>query len=73
MQNHITALINNLTSLLIKFADNPDEECWKGYFYAIILTATAVVQTLFLGQYFQSVFVMEMQIKLPWYQLYIAR
>lgn len=51
------------TSLLISFVEDPTVESWKGYLYAIVLTVTAVVQTLFLSQYFQRMFVVGLQIR----------
>ena len=38
--------------LIIGFAKDPSQPAWKGYFYAIILFITAVLQSLFLQQYF---------------------
>jgi len=41
--------------------DNGKNDEWKGYFYAILLLATSVLQTLILGQYFQRMFVVGMR------------
>lgn len=50
-------------SLLIGFVEDLTQESWKGYLYAIILTLTAMLQTLILGQYFQRMFVVGLQIR----------
>lgn len=60
-QRYVTVFF--IFSLLISFVADPTQESWKGYLYAFILTITAMLQTLFLGQYFQRMFVIGMQIR----------
>lgn len=55
--------ITFVLSLLIGFVEDTTQESWKGYLYAIILTLTAMLQTVILGQYFQRMFVIGMQIR----------
>lgn len=49
--------------MLIGFVEDTTQESWKGYLYAAILTITAMIQTLILGQYFQRMFIIGMQIR----------
>ena len=53
----------NYCSLLIAFVNNPDEENWKGYLYAFVLTATAVAQTIFVNQYLHRMFIVGLQVR----------
>nr|QST14986.1 ABCC1-2 protein [Diaphanosoma celebensis] len=52
-----------ILKFLISFVKDKTENVWKGYFFAIILTVTALIQTIFLGQYFQRMFVVGMRIR----------
>lgn len=47
---------------MIAFVEEGKEE-WKGYFYAVILFATATIQTLILSQYFNRMFIVGMRIR----------
>ena len=63
-----TALFYNLRTcslprLLITFTEDKDEPDWKGYFYATLLFVTAVVQSLFLHQYFHRCFTLGMRMR----------
>ena len=49
--------------LLIEFVVESRIELWKGYLYAIIMTLTAMIQTIFLSQYNQKIFVIGMRIR----------
>jgi len=49
--------------LLIAFVSNKDIQDWKGYLYAVILTVTAITQTVFLSQYFQRMFIVGLQVR----------
>lgn len=60
---HLTNIFCIRFSLLINFVEDETQESWKGYLYAFILTITAVIQTLVLGQYFQRMFIIGMQIR----------
>ena len=49
--------------LLIEFVVESRIELWKGYLYAFIMTLTAMIQTIFLSQYNQKMFVIGMRIR----------
>ncbi|XP_059352167.1 multidrug resistance-associated protein 1-like isoform X3 [Daphnia carinata] len=63
MQDLLAFVSPQILSLLIGFVEDTSQESWKGYLYAVILTLTAMLQTLILGQYFQRMFVIGMQIR----------
>ncbi|XP_040290618.1 canalicular multispecific organic anion transporter 1-like isoform X2 [Bufo bufo] len=48
---------------MVSFTSNPEEYLWKGFFYAILLLVTAVIQSLCLQQYFQGCFVLGMRVR----------
>lgn len=52
-----------ICSALIDYVNRPEVENWKGYFYAVILTLTAIIQTIFLSQYFQRMLVVGLQVR----------
>ena len=39
-----------IIGLVINFVHEQDEENWKGYFYAVLLSLNALVQALFINQ-----------------------
>ena len=48
---------------LIAFTEDATEPDWKGYLYASILFVTAVIQSLFLHQYFHRCFTLGMRMR----------
>lgn len=48
---------------MITFTEDSSVPDWKGYTYAFLLFATAVVQSLLLHQYFHRCFVVGMRIR----------
>lgn len=52
-------------SVLIDFVEkkNEDREAWKGYFYAVLMLLTAMLQTLILSQYFHRMFIVGLRIR----------
>ncbi|XP_056384892.1 ATP-binding cassette sub-family C member 2 [Hyla sarda] len=48
---------------MVSFTSNPAEYQWKGFFYAILLLVTALIQSLCLQQYFQGCFVLGMRVR----------
>lgn len=48
---------------MIKFTEDSSVPDWKGYTYAFLLFATAVVQSLLLHQYFHRCFVVGMRVR----------
>lgn len=49
--------------LLITFTEDTSEPDWKGYLYAGLLFVTAVIQSLFLHQYFHRCFTLGMRMR----------
>ena len=49
--------------LMINFTKNESDPDWHGYVYAVLLFLTAVVQSLFLHQYFHRCFTIGMRIR----------
>ena len=49
--------------LMIGFTKDQTQPDWYGYFYAILLFLAAVVQSLFLHQYFHRCFIVGMRIR----------
>ncbi|XP_018417069.1 PREDICTED: canalicular multispecific organic anion transporter 1 isoform X2 [Nanorana parkeri] len=48
---------------MVSFTANPAEYQWKGFFYAVLLFVTAIIQSLCLQQYFQGCFVLGMRVR----------
>ncbi len=48
---------------MINFTSDPEEASWHGYLYAVLLFLTAVVQSLFLHQYFHRCYTLGMRIR----------
>ncbi|KAI5710679.1 hypothetical protein M8J75_010653 [Diaphorina citri] len=56
IQDLLTFVSPQILSWLIEFVNEPNAPLWKGYFYAILLLVTSVVQTLLLSTYFDRMF-----------------
>ncbi|XP_012683657.2 ATP-binding cassette sub-family C member 2 [Clupea harengus] len=52
-----------LLKLMITFTQDTSIYVWQGYLYAILLLLVAVVQSVFLQQYFQRCFVLGMKVR----------
>nr|XP_033799380.1 canalicular multispecific organic anion transporter 1 [Geotrypetes seraphini] len=52
-----------LLKMMVEFTQDNTEFLWKGYLYAILLFATALIQSLCLQQYFQGCFVLGMRVR----------
>lgn len=52
-----------LLRLMISFTRDSSVYLWEGYMYAILLLLVAIVQSLFLQQYFQRCFVLGMKVR----------
>ena len=48
---------------MIQFTKDENQPDWHGYLYTVVLFLTAVVQSLFLHQYFHRAFVVGMRIR----------
>ena len=49
--------------LMIQFTQNETQPDWHGYFYTVLFFLTALVQSLFLHQYFHRAFIIGMRIR----------
>jgi hypothetical protein len=56
-------MIHVLFSLLIAFVKEPDDYVWKGYLYAVILFASAFLQTLLMAQYSHRMYMTGMRVR----------
>lgn len=52
-----------LLKLMISFTQDTSSYAWQGYLYAVGLLLVAILQSLFLQQYFQRCFVLGMQVR----------
>ncbi|XP_061766165.1 canalicular multispecific organic anion transporter 1 [Nerophis ophidion] len=52
-----------LLKLMISFTQDKSSYAWEGYLYAVLLLLVALLQSLFLQQYFQRCFVLGMQVR----------
>ncbi|XP_058507568.1 canalicular multispecific organic anion transporter 1 [Solea solea] len=52
-----------LLKLMVSFTQDKSSYVWEGYLYAVLLLLVAILQSLFLQQYFQRCFVLGMQVR----------
>ncbi|XP_065815553.1 canalicular multispecific organic anion transporter 1 isoform X2 [Labrus bergylta] len=52
-----------LLKLMISFTHDQTRHTWEGYVYAVLLLVVAILQSLFLQQYFQRCFVLGMKVR----------
>ncbi|XP_053980762.1 multidrug resistance-associated protein 1 isoform X1 [Hylaeus volcanicus] len=62
VQDIMTFASPQILRLLIRFIDER-ETMWKGYFYAVLLLVTAILQTLILSQYFHRMFLVGLRMR----------
>lgn len=48
---------------MVSFTQDKSSYLWQGYLYAVLLLLVALLQSLFLQQYFQRCFVLGMQVR----------
>ena len=48
---------------MIQFTKDETQPDWHGYLYTVLLFLTAMIQTLFLHQYFHRAFIVGMRVK----------
>ena len=48
---------------MIQFTKDETQPDWHGYFYTVLLFLTAMIQSLFLHQYFHRAFTVGMRVK----------
>nr|CAD7400512.1 unnamed protein product [Timema poppensis] len=58
----LTFVSPQILRLLISFVEG-DQPVWKGYLYAVLMLLTAALQTLFLAQYFNRMFIVGLRIR----------
>lgn len=49
--------------MMINFTANKSIFMWEGYLYAVLLFVVALLQSIFLQQYFQRCFVLGMKVR----------
>uniref|UniRef100_A0A665VH35 ATP-binding cassette, sub-family C (CFTR/MRP), member 2 n=1 Tax=Echeneis naucrates TaxID=173247 RepID=A0A665VH35_ECHNA len=49
--------------LMVSFTQDKSRHTWEGYLYAVLLFSVAILQSLFLQQYFQRCFVLGMKVR----------
>ncbi|XP_034538656.1 canalicular multispecific organic anion transporter 1 [Notolabrus celidotus] len=52
-----------LLKLMVSFTQDQSRYTWEGYVYAVLLLVVAILQSLFLQQYFQRCFVLGMKVR----------
>uniref|UniRef100_A0A3P9K0Y3 ATP-binding cassette, sub-family C (CFTR/MRP), member 2 n=1 Tax=Oryzias latipes TaxID=8090 RepID=A0A3P9K0Y3_ORYLA len=63
LQDLLAFVSPQLLKLMISFTQNPNSFVWEGYVYAVLLLLVAILQSLFLQQYFQRCFVLGMKVR----------
>lgn len=48
---------------MVSFTEDKSSYNWEGYMYAVLLFVVALLQSLFLQQYFQQCFVLGMKVR----------
>ncbi|XP_072526726.1 ATP-binding cassette sub-family C member 2-like [Salminus brasiliensis] len=63
LQDLLSFASPQLLKVMIAFTQNKDIHAWQGYLYAVLLLVVAILQSIFLQQYFQRCFVLGMQVR----------
>ncbi|XP_054654514.1 canalicular multispecific organic anion transporter 1 isoform X2 [Dunckerocampus dactyliophorus] len=63
LQDLLSFASPQLLKLMISFTQNTSSYAWEGYLYAVLLLVVALLQSLFLQQYFQRCFVLGMKVR----------
>ncbi|XP_061601976.1 canalicular multispecific organic anion transporter 1 [Cololabis saira] len=63
LQDLLAFVSPQLLKLMISFTQDKSRYTWEGYLYAVLLLAVAILQSLFLQQYFQRCFVLGMKVR----------
>ncbi|XP_072293747.1 ATP-binding cassette sub-family C member 2 [Eucyclogobius newberryi] len=63
LQDVLAFVSPQILKLMIDFTQNTSRPVWEGYLYALLLLFVAVLQSLFLQQYFQRCFVLGMKVR----------
>ncbi|KAM3862958.1 ATP-binding cassette sub-family C member 2 [Diretmus argenteus] len=63
LQDLLSFASPQLLKMMVSFTQDKSIYVWKGYLYAVLLLLVAIVQSLFLQQYFQRCFVLGMKVR----------
>ncbi|CAG09356.1 unnamed protein product, partial [Tetraodon nigroviridis] len=63
LQDVLSFVSPQLLKLMISFTEDKSSYNWEGYMYAVLLFVVALLQSLFLQQYFQQCFVLGMKVR----------
>ncbi|XP_040905275.1 canalicular multispecific organic anion transporter 1 [Toxotes jaculatrix] len=63
LQDLLAFVSPQLLKLMVSFTQDKSRYIWEGYVYAVLLLAVALLQSLFLQQYFQRCFVLGMKVR----------
>nr|XP_057915142.1 canalicular multispecific organic anion transporter 1 isoform X1 [Doryrhamphus excisus]XP_057915143.1 canalicular multispecific organic anion transporter 1 isoform X1 [Doryrhamphus excisus] len=63
LQDLLSFASPQLLKLMISFVQDTNSYAWEGYLYAVLLLVVALLQSLFLQQYFQRCFVLGMKVR----------
>ncbi|KAK5612185.1 hypothetical protein CRENBAI_022816 [Crenichthys baileyi] len=63
LQDLLAFVSPQLLKLMISFTQDKSSYAWEGYLYAVLLLVVALLQSLFLQQYFQRCFVLGMKVR----------
>ncbi|MEQ2257992.1 hypothetical protein XENORESO_000217, partial [Xenotaenia resolanae] len=63
LQDLLAFVSPQLLKLMISFIQDKSSYAWEGYLYAVLLLVVALLQSLFLQQYFQQCFVLGMKVR----------
>uniref|UniRef100_A0A3Q2TZ33 ABC-type glutathione-S-conjugate transporter n=1 Tax=Fundulus heteroclitus TaxID=8078 RepID=A0A3Q2TZ33_FUNHE len=63
LQDLLAFVSPQLLKLMISFTQDKSRYAWEGYLYAVLLLLVALLQSLFLQQYFQRCFVLGMKVR----------
>uniref|UniRef100_A0A3Q2YDD4 ATP binding cassette subfamily C member 2 n=1 Tax=Hippocampus comes TaxID=109280 RepID=A0A3Q2YDD4_HIPCM len=63
LQDLLSFVSPQLLKLMITFTQDKSSYAWEGYLYAVLLLVVALLQSLFLQQYFQRCFVLGMKVR----------
>ncbi|KAM9726615.1 ATP-binding cassette sub-family C member 2 [Menidia menidia] len=63
LQDMLAFVSPQLLKMMITFTQDKSSYDWEGYLYAVLLLVVAILQSLFLQQYFQRCFVLGMKVR----------
>lgn len=63
LQDVLSFVSPQLLKLMVSFTEDKSSYNWEGYLYSVLLFVVALLQSLFLQQYFQQCFVLGMKVR----------